>query len=156
VEHISGELLSEVVAIFGGLGLNGLVRAWIRHPTRLQVERERSARPVARATGLTRIATHLQGYRSHTRHAPIQARSETSNDSATNAPSLAEVTRRDGEKPRAGHPVREVPGDAAAGGAPRGTGGTNHCVNPREHQVVHQRRFSSSKAATSAPDVLGE
>lgn len=55
MEHISPELLSAVVTIFGGLGLNGLVRAWIRHRTRLQVERERSARAVARATGLARI-----------------------------------------------------------------------------------------------------
>jgi hypothetical protein len=29
---------------------------------------------------------------------------------------------RSGEKPRAGHLVREMPGFAAAGGAPRGTG----------------------------------
>ncbi|MFF5075759.1 hypothetical protein ACFY36_01825 [Actinoplanes sp. NPDC000266] len=56
MEHISGELLSAVVAVVGGLGLSGLVRAWIRHRTRLQVERERSARAVARATGLARIA----------------------------------------------------------------------------------------------------
>jgi hypothetical protein len=56
VDHISGELLSAVVAVVGGLGLSGLVRAWIRHRTRLQVERERSARAVARATGLARIA----------------------------------------------------------------------------------------------------
>lgn len=56
MEHISGELLSAVVAVVGGLGLNGLVRAWIRHRTRLQVERERSTRAVARAAGLARIA----------------------------------------------------------------------------------------------------
>jgi hypothetical protein len=56
VEHISGELLSAAVAVVGGLGLSGLVRAWIRHRTRLQVERERSARAVARATGLARLA----------------------------------------------------------------------------------------------------
>jgi hypothetical protein len=56
VEHSSGELLGAMVAVVGGLGLNGLVRAWIRHRTRLQVERQRSARAVARATGLARIA----------------------------------------------------------------------------------------------------
>jgi hypothetical protein len=56
VENISGELLSAIVAAVGGLGLSGLVRAWIRHRTRLHVERERSARAVARATGLARIA----------------------------------------------------------------------------------------------------
>jgi len=56
VENVSGELLSAAVAVVGGLGLSGLVRAWIRHRTRLQVERERSARAVARAMGLVRIA----------------------------------------------------------------------------------------------------
>src|SRR4051812_21636699 len=59
-------------------------------------------------------------------------------------------------KPRAGHLVREVPGDAAAGRAPRGTGGTNHRLTPHEHQVVRQRHLASSEVTTSAPDVLGE
>jgi hypothetical protein len=56
VEHISGELLSAAVAVVGGVGLSGLAHAWIRHRTRLQVERERSARAVARAASLSRIA----------------------------------------------------------------------------------------------------
>jgi hypothetical protein len=56
VEHIGGELVSAVVSIIGGLGLTGLVHAWIRHRTRLQVERERSTRAIARAAGLARLA----------------------------------------------------------------------------------------------------
>jgi hypothetical protein len=56
VEHISGELLSAAVAVAGGLGVSGLVRAWIRHRTRLHTERERSARTAARAAGLARLA----------------------------------------------------------------------------------------------------
>lgn len=54
--HIGGELISTVLAVVGGLGLSGLVRAWIRHRTRLHVERQRSARAAARAEGLARIA----------------------------------------------------------------------------------------------------
>ena len=56
MEQISGELLGGVAALIGGLGVSGLVRAWICHRTRLQVERERSARTVARAAGLARIS----------------------------------------------------------------------------------------------------
>jgi len=56
VEHISEELFSAAVAVAGGLGVSGLVRAWIRHRTRLQLERERSVRTAARAAGLARLA----------------------------------------------------------------------------------------------------
>lgn len=56
MEHISEELLSAAVAVAGGLGISGLVRAWIRHRTKLQLERERSVRTAARAAGLARLA----------------------------------------------------------------------------------------------------
>lgn len=56
MEHISAELLSAAVVVAGGLGFGGVVRAWIRHRTRLQLERERSARTAARAAGLARLA----------------------------------------------------------------------------------------------------
>jgi hypothetical protein len=56
VDHISAELLSAAVAVGGGLGISGLVRAWIRHRTRLHMERERSARAATRAAGLARLA----------------------------------------------------------------------------------------------------
>ncbi|MFI7601549.1 hypothetical protein [Actinoplanes sp. NPDC049681] len=56
MDHISAELLSAAVAVGGGLGVGGPVRAWIRHRTRLHLERERSARAAARAAGLARLA----------------------------------------------------------------------------------------------------
>jgi hypothetical protein len=56
VGHIGGEMVSAVVSVGGGIGLSGLVRAWIRHRTRVHVERERSARTAARAAGLARLA----------------------------------------------------------------------------------------------------
>jgi hypothetical protein len=59
-------------------------------------------------------------------------------------------------KPRAGHLVREMPGDAAAGGAPPRYRCTNDRVTPRGHQVDRRRCFPSSVDVASAPDVLGE
>jgi hypothetical protein len=56
VEHINGDLLSAALAVVGSLGISGLARAMIRHRTRLHLERERSARAVARAAGLARLA----------------------------------------------------------------------------------------------------
>ncbi|MEV8504672.1 hypothetical protein AB0368_07570 [Actinoplanes sp. NPDC051475] len=56
MDHISAELLSAAVAVGGGLGISGPVRAWIRHRTRVHLERERSARTAARAAGLARLA----------------------------------------------------------------------------------------------------
>jgi hypothetical protein len=45
-----------VVGLVGGLGVGGLLRAYIQHRTRLQVERERSARTLARARSLYWLA----------------------------------------------------------------------------------------------------
>ena len=53
MDNISGELLSAAVAI--GVGVGALVRTYIRHRTRLQLERELSARAAVRALGLARL-----------------------------------------------------------------------------------------------------
>jgi hypothetical protein len=49
-----------MVGLVGGLGLGGLLRGYIRHRTRMQSEREWSARTQARTTGLIRLAGGAQ------------------------------------------------------------------------------------------------
>lgn len=44
------------ITLAAGLALTGLLRTYIGHRTRLQVEREVSARTAARTTGLVRLA----------------------------------------------------------------------------------------------------
>jgi hypothetical protein len=45
-----------MVGLFGGIGLGGLLRGYIRHRTRTQSEREWSVRTEARTAGLIRLA----------------------------------------------------------------------------------------------------
>jgi hypothetical protein len=52
----SAELFEMAMVIAGGVGVNGLLRAYIRHRTRLRVERERTVRTAERARGLARLA----------------------------------------------------------------------------------------------------
>ncbi|WP_305784153.1 hypothetical protein [Symbioplanes lichenis] len=56
MENIGGELLSGLAIFASSLGISGLIRSWIRHRTRLQLERQRSLRTTTRADSLARLA----------------------------------------------------------------------------------------------------
>jgi hypothetical protein len=56
VRMVSLELVEAAVVVGGLLGVSRLLHAFIRHRTRLRVERERSVRTAARARGLVRLA----------------------------------------------------------------------------------------------------
>lgn len=56
MDILSGELFSAAAAVAGSLGVHGLVRAYLRHRTRLHRERELSARARTRTQGLIRLA----------------------------------------------------------------------------------------------------
>ena len=56
MDILSGELFSAAAAVAGSIGTGGLVRAYIRHRTRLHRERELSARATTRTQGLIRLA----------------------------------------------------------------------------------------------------
>jgi len=56
VDILNGELFSAVAVAAGSIGAGGLVRAYIRHRTRLHRERQLSARATTRTQGLIRLA----------------------------------------------------------------------------------------------------